>query len=77
MGGKTTKGTILLKRLFSVKDRTYTKPSIFSYTLFWSLNKIKMRLKKKISIVFGRFFKIFSRKNVKKIKVSLINREDK
>lgn len=36
-----------------------------------------MRLNKKISIVFGRFFKIFSRKIIKKFKVSLINREDK
>lgn len=79
-GGKNNKMNNLIEKiLFSVWDRTYTKPSIFSYryTLFWSLNKMKMRLKKKISNVFGRFFKIFSRKNIKKIKVSLINREDK
>lgn len=65
------------KILFLVWDRIYIKFSIFSYIFFWLLNKIKMRLKKKISNVFGRFFKIFLRKNIKKIKVSLINREDK
>lgn len=67
------------KILFLVWDRIYIKFSIFSYRyfFFWLLNKIKMRLKKKISNVFGRFFKIFIRKNIKKIKVSLINREDK